>query len=96
MRRRLADYRLAPAGGALMFVLGAAVIVLLVGPHHDHRPALILLVIALAVFLLGVGANRRPRAPERRRPAGEPTELAPPLQPEGHEGAAEQRLGSKD
>jgi len=55
VRRRLAAYRLTAAGGALLFILGAAVIVLLRGPRHDEGPALIVIVLVLFAFLMGSG-----------------------------------------
>jgi hypothetical protein len=54
VKRRLAAYRLTPAGSGLLFVLGAALIVLLIGPHHDEGPAFI--IIAIVLFMLVLGA----------------------------------------
>jgi hypothetical protein len=59
VRRRLAAYRLTRSGGALLFVGGAALIVLSVGPRYDQRPALIVIVIALACFLFGAASGTR-------------------------------------
>jgi hypothetical protein len=42
------------AGGARLFILGAALIVLLLGPHHDRGPALIVIVIVLAMLIVNV------------------------------------------
>ena len=63
MKSRLAAYRLTPAGGALLFVLGAALIVLVIGPRHDEGPAFIVIAIVLAMLLLGIS-----RTAGRRRP----------------------------
>jgi hypothetical protein len=52
LRRRLAAYRRTPGGGALVLVLGAALIVLLLGPRHDEGPAFIVIAIALALFVV--------------------------------------------
>ena len=41
-----------PGGGALVLVLGAALIVLLLGPRHDEGPAFIVIAIALALFVV--------------------------------------------
>ena len=53
MRRRPSAYRLTPAGGAMIFILGAAVIVLLLGPRYDEAPAFIVIVVVLAIFVVG-------------------------------------------
>jgi UDP-N-acetylmuramyl pentapeptide phosphotransferase/UDP-N-acetylglucosamine-1-phosphate transferase len=63
MKRRLSAYRMTPAGGALVFVFGAALIVLLIGPHHDERAAFIVLVVSLACFVMGAAANARSGRP---------------------------------
>ena len=49
MRRLLDRYRTTPAAGAAVFVLLAAVLVLLFGPRHDHTPALVVIALALSV-----------------------------------------------
>ncbi len=59
MKRRLTAYRVTPAGSAMVFVFAAALIILLIGPHHDERPALIVLGVVLGFFALGAGANLR-------------------------------------
>jgi hypothetical protein len=53
VKRRLAAYRLTPAGGGLLFILGAAVIVLAIGPRHDEGPAFIVIVLVLFAFVIG-------------------------------------------
>lgn len=54
MRLRRSGGRPTPAGGAMVFVLGAALIVLLVGPHHDETPALVVIAVVLAIFVVGL------------------------------------------
>lgn len=63
MKGRLAAYRLTPSGGALLFILGAAVIVLVLGPRHDEGPAFIVIAIVLTMLFLSsspmAGRGRR-------------------------------------
>jgi hypothetical protein len=64
VRRLLSAYRLTPAGGAIVFVLLAAVLVLLVGPRSDEGPAFVVIVVVLAICVIsavpaGVGRWRR-------------------------------------
>jgi hypothetical protein len=61
MREKLRAYRLTPAGGALVFVLAAAVLVLLIGPKHDQAPAFVLIVLVLFMFVVQSGGLRSPR-----------------------------------
>lgn len=75
MKRLLRLYRFTPVGRALLFVLLAALLVLLFGPRHDQRSALIVLGVVLAVSVSGVlrgtdlpGAAGKPRAERHREP----------------------------
>jgi UDP-N-acetylmuramyl pentapeptide phosphotransferase/UDP-N-acetylglucosamine-1-phosphate transferase len=73
VRGRLAAYRSAPAGGALLFVFAAALAVLVLGPHRDEGAALIVLVVVLGLFATGAGARggsgeRPDSGAEDRRP----------------------------
>lgn len=62
MRGRFAAYRLTAAGGALLLILGAAVIVLAFGPRHDEGQALIVIAITITMFVVGGAfAGRRER-----------------------------------
>jgi hypothetical protein len=53
MKRWLGSYSLTPAGGAMIFLLIAAVAVLLLGPKHDEVPAFIVIAGVLAMFAMG-------------------------------------------
>jgi len=55
LRRRLKGHFRTGRGGALLFLLGAAAIVLLAGPRHDRDPAVIVIAVALAVGAIGAG-----------------------------------------
>jgi hypothetical protein len=58
VKRILDTYRLSPVGGGLVLLLGAAILVLIVGPGHDEAPALIVIVIVVAVFAVQGGGSR--------------------------------------
>jgi hypothetical protein len=75
VKRILDTYRLSPAGGALALLLGAAILVLAIGPKHDQAPALIVIVIVVAVFAVQGGGSRAPftRSLDERR-----SEFGPP------------------
>ncbi len=63
MKHRFGAYRRTAAGGALLFILGVALIVLLLGPSHDERAAFIVIAIVLATLLVNVvpaGRSGRP------------------------------------
>jgi hypothetical protein len=60
VKRILDTYRLSPAGGGLALLLGAAILVLVIGPKHDRAPALIVIVIVVAVFAVQGGGSRVP------------------------------------
>jgi hypothetical protein len=49
VRRLLNAYRLTPVGGAMVFVLLAAVLVLLLGPRHDEGPAFVVIAVVAAI-----------------------------------------------
>ena len=87
MKHRLGAHHLTAAGGALLFVLGAAVIVLLLGPRHDERPAFIVIAIVLTMIVLKLmptgGFGRESGLSERR-------EQLPPAQRQAP-GAADRR-----
>lgn len=53
MRHRLSSYRVAPAGGAMLMLLIAAVALLLLGPKHDEVPAFVVIAVILAIFVVG-------------------------------------------
>ncbi len=59
MRERLANFRLTPAGGGLVLVLGAAVAVLVVGPSGEQVPAIVVIVIVAMMLLVQPGGTRR-------------------------------------
>jgi hypothetical protein len=42
----------------MILVLGAAVIVLLLGPHHDEGPAFVVIAVVIAMFLVGILQRR--------------------------------------
>jgi len=65
VKRRLAAYRLTPAGGGLLLVLVAALLVLLLGPRHDEAPAFVVIAVVLAIFAVGAGANSRSSTEEK-------------------------------
>jgi hypothetical protein len=50
VRRLLGSYRLTPAGGALIFVLAVAVVVLLLGPRHEEAPAFVVIAVVIAIL----------------------------------------------
>ncbi len=58
-----------PAGGALIVVLAAALIVLARGPEHDRVPALVVIAVSVAMFVLPGGGTRTPwgRSLDERR-----------------------------
>jgi hypothetical protein len=58
VRRLLDTYRLSPAGGGLALLLGAAILVLILGPKHDEAPALIVIVVVVAMFAVQAGGSR--------------------------------------
>jgi hypothetical protein len=53
MKRWLGSYSLTPAGGAMLFLLIAAVAVLLLGPKHEEAPAFVVIAVVLAMFVMG-------------------------------------------
>lgn len=58
MKRILDTYRLSRAGGGLALLLGAAILVLVIGPRHDQAPALIVIVLVVAMFAVQGGGSR--------------------------------------
>jgi hypothetical protein len=90
--RRLARlYRRSPASGGLVLVLGAAILVLLVGPRHDRTAALVVIALTLLIILGSAGAMAVPRAraAERRRESREPRERDEEDPPSRDRGAEE-------
>jgi hypothetical protein len=73
MKRRVRPYRSSQAGGALVLVLAAAVIVLAVGPKHDQVPAFVVIGVVVAMLVMPDGGRRFGigRSNEERR-AGHP------------------------
>jgi len=58
VRRILDAYRLSPTGGGLALALGAAILVLILGPKHDEAPALIVIVVVVAIFAVQGGGSQ--------------------------------------
>lgn len=58
MRGPLGANRFGSIGGAIMLVLGAAILVLAFGPRHDQTPALTVIVIVLALICVRVVRTR--------------------------------------
>jgi hypothetical protein len=50
VKRLLRAYRLSPVGGGVVLVLGAAILVLAVGPQQDRTPAVVTLVALIALL----------------------------------------------
>jgi hypothetical protein len=80
VRRLLRSYRLSPIGGGVALVLGAAILVLAVGPKHDEAPAFVVIVVVLALVCVRItppwfrSADRiaQPTLEERREEFGPP------------------------
>jgi hypothetical protein len=54
VRRLFGAYRLSPVGGGVVLVLGAAILVLAVGPQHDQTPAVVVIVVVIALICVRV------------------------------------------
>ncbi len=60
VRERLRSYSLTPVGRLLLLLLIASIVVIAVGPHHDQKPAFVVLVLAaLAIVVPFGGMGRR-------------------------------------
>jgi hypothetical protein len=88
MKRWLGSYSLTPAGGAMLFVLIAAIAVLGLGPKHDEVPAFVVIAVVLAMFAIGSSPGgirqrgRRQRTLTDYRSQFHPRERTPRDEPE--------------
>jgi hypothetical protein len=58
VRRLIGSYRMNGSGSAMVFVLTAALLVLILGPRHDRAPALVVLAILIAMVGVRAGTMR--------------------------------------
>src|SRR5271166_1962429 len=97
MRAPSRSARMTPAGGGLIIVLAAALVVLAVGPGHDQLPAVVVIAAGAAIFAIPRVGSRIARGwNARRRDGSSPAGQAEPADAPSHERVASTGRGRVD